>query len=81
MAKFNYTVDGEKQETDKHELTATEIMKQSQVDPNKNYLVLVEGEHKKSYKDNPDEPIHMHENMVFITIALKEGHTLSGNYL
>jgi hypothetical protein len=64
---FNYTVDGETQTTTEHVMTPINIMSKAGVDPNTHYLVQMIGTNKKSYKDNPNEEIHMHNHMTFFT--------------
>jgi len=64
---FSYTVDGEAQTTTEHVMTPTTIMIKAGADPNTHYLVQMMGTNKKSYKDNPNEEIHMHNHMVFFT--------------
>ena len=39
------------------------------IDPDTHYLKLIGGKHQESYKDKPNEPIHMHKGMTFISIA------------
>lgn len=77
MPTFEYTIDNEPQSTDQLELTAVQIMNNAKIDPNKNYLVELEGQHQIPYKDNPQTLIHMHEHMKFITVALSGGVTQS----
>ncbi|MGI0092385.1 MAG: hypothetical protein ACREBS_11825, partial [Nitrososphaerales archaeon] len=48
---FRYTVDGEPQTTESLELTPIQILTNAKIDPQKNYLVLIEGDHQQSYKD------------------------------
>lgn len=67
---IHYKVNDEPQETRQRELTPRQIMSNSGVNPDENYLVEIEGHHRKSYKDKTDTPIHMHEHMVFITIFI-----------
>ena len=67
---FHYTVDGEAQETSQHVLTPIAIMKDAGVEPSTHYLVQMIGHDKKSYQDNPNEEIHMHNHMVFFTNAI-----------
>jgi hypothetical protein len=69
---IHYSVDDEPQETTKKELTPRQIMedaKPKRIDPESHYLVLIQGEHRHSYKDHPDEIIHMHEGMCFISVS------------
>lgn len=68
MPTFHYTVDGEEQTTTEHTLTPTQIMQQAGVDAGTHYLVQMEGNHRVSYEGKPEEAIHMHQHMKFITI-------------
>jgi len=67
MATFHYEVDDEPQSTDQHILTPTQIMENAGTNPAENYLVQIEGKKKISYQDKPNQEIHMHENMKFVT--------------
>ncbi len=69
MPNFDYTVDDETQTTTEHELTPVQIMQTAGIDPASHYLVQIEGNHRKSYQDNPNEPIHMHQHMRFVSIS------------
>ena len=71
MPVFHYTVDGEPLSTESHDLTAIDILKSAKIDPTKNYLVEIEGDHQVSYKDDPNKEIHMHENMTFVSVTLQ----------
>jgi hypothetical protein len=67
---IHYALDDESQETTEKEMTPRQILlnaKPHPIDPATHYLVQLEGHHQVSYKDKPDEPIHMHENMRFIS--------------
>jgi hypothetical protein len=69
---IHYTLDDEPQETTEKVLTPRQIMenaKPAPIDPNTHYLVQIEGHHQVSYKDKPDEPIHLHERMRFVSIS------------
>jgi len=81
MPTFNYTVDGEAQSTDQHDLTPSEILKKAGDDPQKYYLVQIEGQKQISYKDKGNEKIHMHENMKFVTVLIQGGVPLSMSYV
>lgn len=67
MHMFEYTVDGEAQQTSSHELTARQILVSAKLDPAQRYLIELHGKEQVSYKDNPDTPIHIHEHQKFIT--------------
>ncbi len=67
---IHYTLDDEPQTTAERVLTPRQILKNAKphpIDPETHYLIQLEGHHQVSYKDRPDEPIHMHENMRFIS--------------
>lgn len=69
---IHFALDDEPQETREKELTPRQIMesaKPARIDPNTHYLVQIEGQHQVSYKDKPDEPIHMHEKMRFVSVS------------
>jgi hypothetical protein len=69
---IHYTLDDEPQTTTQHILTPVEIMENAKphpIDPAAHYLVQIEGHHQVSYKDKPNEPIHMHEHANFITVS------------
>lgn len=65
---FDYTVDDEPQTTTEHTLTPTAILRNAGIDPATHYLVEIVGNTQKSYKDTPNEPIHMHEHMKFVSV-------------
>jgi hypothetical protein len=68
--KFDYTVDGEPQSTPQHVLTPVLIMNNAGVDPASHYLVQIIGQKQESYQANPNQEIHMHEHMKFITVRV-----------
>jgi hypothetical protein len=68
MPTFEYTVDDEPQTTSEHHLTAHQILLNAGLDPATYYLVEIEGQHRKSFKDNPDEQIPMHQHMKFVSV-------------
>lgn len=69
MPTFTYFVDDEQQTTTEHVLTPVQILQAAGIDPGTHYLVQLQGQHQVSYKDKPDEQIHMHEHMKFISIS------------
>jgi hypothetical protein len=69
MPTFNYTVDDEQQSTNLHEMTPVQILSQAHIDTNSHYLVEIRGKNKISYENKPNELIHMHQNMKFISIS------------
>ena len=66
---IEYTVDDEPQSTTKHTLTPKEILHNAGIDPATHYLVQIIGNKQESYKDKPDEPIHMHQHMKFVSVS------------
>ncbi len=66
---FHYTVDGEPQSTTRHTMTPVEILQAAGIDTANHYLVEIIGKAPKSYQDDPNAVIHMHENMKFISVA------------
>jgi len=63
-------LDDEPQETTERVLTPTEILQNAKpypIDPATHYLIQLEGHEQVSYQGNPNEPIHMHEQMRFIS--------------
>ncbi len=65
---IHYTVDGEIQSTTDETLTPREILEDARIDPSTHYLMRVEGGHRQSFKDNPDEPITLDEHMQFVSV-------------
>ena len=59
MPTFDYTIDGEPQQTTAHELTATQILQNAGIDAASHYLVQIDGNHRISYQADPNEPMHM----------------------
>ena len=68
MPTFEYTVDDEPQTTTEHTLTASQILLKAGIDSGTHHLVEIEGQHQKSYQNKPDELIHMHQHMKFISV-------------
>jgi len=64
-----FYVDGETVTTQIQDLSQKQIMELARVNPATNYLVLVEGRHQTSYKDDPNTPIEVHENETFVTVS------------
>jgi hypothetical protein len=70
MPEFQYSVDDESQSTDLHQMTPTQILTNAGIDSNSHYLVqIISGKKEVSYKDKPEEIIHMHQHMKFISIS------------
>ena len=64
-----FFVDGETVSTQVQDLSPKQIMELAHVNPATNYLVLVEGRHQVSYKDDPNAAIEVHENETFVTVS------------
>jgi hypothetical protein len=68
---IEFTIDGDPYRSREAKVTARELLVSfAKVDPALFYLVELEGSHQRSYKDKPDETIHLHENAAFITVSL-----------
>jgi len=65
---IHYTVDGEIQSTTDETLTPREILEDAGLDPATHYLARVVDRGWHSYKDTPDEPIVMDEDMQFASV-------------
>lgn len=65
---IHYTVGDEPQTTTEKELAPTQIMANAGMNPDENYLVEIRGRQRVSYKDKPNDPIHMHEGQQFVTV-------------
>jgi len=65
---IHYTVDDEPQSTHDKFLTPTQILKNAGFDPGSYYLVEILGDHDKSYKDDPNVEIRMHDHQKFLTV-------------
>lgn len=70
--QIHYTVDMEAQETSHHRLTPVQIMSKANVDSKTHYLIrLIGRQDQESYKDKPEEQIHLHNGMKFTTASLE----------
>lgn len=69
MPVFDYLVDGEPQKTSDHELTPAQILTNAGIEAASHYLVQIEGAHRVSYEGKPNEKIHMHQHMNFISVS------------
>ena len=65
---IHYTVGDEPQTTEERELTPVQIMTKAGINPDENYLVEIRGRERFSYKDKPNDPIHMHEGQQFVVV-------------
>lgn len=65
---IHYTVSDEPQTTTERTLTPFQIMTNAGFNPNENYLVEILGRERKPFKDNPNDPIHMHEGQKFVVV-------------
>jgi hypothetical protein len=69
MHTIDFKVDSEDVKTTEQTLTPVQIMGLAGIDATSHYLVQIEGQHQVSYQGKPDEKIHMHPHMVFITVS------------
>ena len=69
MHPIEFEVDTEQLTTDQKVLTPVQIMTMAGVDPATHYLVQLKGQHQESYQGKPQEQIHMHPKMKFITVS------------
>lgn len=68
---IHFTLDGEPCTTDRPKMTPNDILYEfGHLDPQKYYLVQIEGNHKESYLDKGTEPIHVHEHAKFISVRI-----------
>jgi hypothetical protein len=74
MAEIHYHVDHESQTTESEELTAREILRHANIDPEQYYLVELRGEERISFKDNPDQKIKLHDGMHFLSVSFGRIH-------
>lgn len=70
MSKFTFTVDDKSFTVSEHVLTPREILTLAGLSPTDYYLVEINGKSQQSYKDKPDEQIHLHEHAKFISVYL-----------
>jgi hypothetical protein len=68
---IHFEVDGETVETTAHELTPVQIMQLAGIDPSTHYLKEIRGQQQISFKDAPNDPIHVHNNQRFITNSME----------
>ncbi len=68
MPTFHYLVDAEAQETDEHELTPDEILRNAGLDPATHYLVEIKGSTKESFQGKGSVEIRMHDHLVFVSV-------------
>lgn len=69
---FHYTLDDEPYTTSEHSLTPRQILGKAGLSPDNYYLVQIKGHEQESYKDKPDQEIHMHNHMKFISVFTGE---------
>jgi hypothetical protein len=68
MPTFSYTVDGEPEQTDQHELTPDQILTSAGLDTSTHYLVEIKGAVKESFEGKGGIELHMHDHMVFVSV-------------
>jgi hypothetical protein len=66
---IEYTVDDELQKTTEKILTPDKILEKAGIPIADHYLVQIEGQHQESYQGKPNEPIHMHPKMKFVSVS------------
>jgi hypothetical protein len=66
---IDYKVNDEPQHTDRHKLTASQILTHAGIDPATNYLVEIHP-HRISFEGKPNEEIHLQQHMKFISVSL-----------
>lgn len=64
---IEYTVDDEPQTTTDKTMTPVQIMEKANITSGDHYLVQIVGKNQVSYKDKPNEILHMHPKMVFVS--------------
>jgi len=69
---FHIKVDGEVEPSRDDTLTPREIMRRVGVDPERHYLksLKMNGHPEESYRDRPDDSIHLRQNQEFTTVAM-----------
>lgn len=75
---ISYTLDGKPYTSLEHELTANRILELAGLSPETHYLVLLNGndpDDRRSYREDPDERIHLHPDMRFIA-ELRHRHLI-----
>lgn len=70
MPTFQFTVDGESFSTTDHTLSPNQILQIAGIDPTNYYLVEIRGNHQVSYKDNPNEVIHINQHDKFVSVFM-----------
>ena len=61
------TIDGEEFEVEGREHSARELLQLADLDPATTYLIELRGNQQIPYRDNPDEPIKLHNKMRFVS--------------
>lgn len=69
---FHYTVDDEPYTTGDHVLTPRQILVAAGLSVDNYYLVEIKGHEQHSYQNKPDQQIHMHNQMTFISVFTGE---------
>lgn len=67
---FHFTVDGEELSTHEHQLTPRQIMVLAGIEPATHFLTEIRGHEQISFEGKPDEPIRMHNGLVFISSSV-----------
>jgi len=66
---IEYTVDDEPQKTTEKTMTPSQILEKAGINIADHYLVQIEGQHQESYQGKPNEPLHMHPKMKFVSVS------------
>lgn len=67
---IHLSIDGDPYETAEKALSARQILGLAGLDVAKYYLVEIRGNEQISFQDRPDEPIHLHERMKFVSVSM-----------
>jgi hypothetical protein len=66
---IRFSVDDEPVETAEHKLTPRAILTLAGIDADNHYLVRIDGRAQHSYQDASDNPIEVHKDEKFISVA------------
>lgn len=62
-------IDGDPYETDEKAPSARQILGLAGLGAAKYYLIEIRGNEQISFQDRPDEPIHLHEGIEFLSVS------------
>lgn len=66
---IEYTVDDEPQTTTEKTMTPAQVLQNAGIGEADHYLVQIQGNHQVSYQDKPNEVLHMHPKMKFVSVS------------